>query len=78
MHRVMLTQKFGCKQSPAKPPGGFWYWSFIMVYTDDILVVNHEPNLVLEYLAGLVLHVEAGEFEIAQHIPLSSSKQVLC
>lgn len=77
MHRVMLTQKFGCKQSPAKP-GGFWYWSFIMVYTDDILVVNHEPNLVLEYLAGLVLHVEAGEFEIPQHIPLSSSKQVLC
>jgi hypothetical protein len=33
-------------------PDGFWCWSYIMVYTDDILVVDHEPKLVMDYLAS--------------------------
>ena len=33
-------------------PDGFRYWSYIMVYTDDILVVDHEPKLVMDYLAS--------------------------
>jgi hypothetical protein len=33
-------------------PDGFKYWSYIMVYADDILVVDHDPNVVMEYLAS--------------------------
>ena len=31
---------------------GFRYWSYIMVYTDDILVVDHDPKSVMDYLAS--------------------------
>ena len=31
---------------------GFKYWSYIMVYTDDILVVDHDPKSVMDYLAS--------------------------
>jgi Reverse transcriptase (RNA-dependent DNA polymerase) len=31
---------------------GFQYWSYILVYTDDILVVDHEPQKVMDYLAS--------------------------
>jgi hypothetical protein len=33
-------------------PDGFQYWSYILVYTDDILVIDHEPKVVMEYLAS--------------------------
>jgi hypothetical protein len=32
-------------------PDGFRYWSYIMVYTDDLLVVDHEPKSIMDYLA---------------------------
>jgi hypothetical protein len=33
-------------------PCGFKYWSYILVYTDDILTIDHEPKEVMEYLAS--------------------------
>jgi hypothetical protein len=31
---------------------GFQCWSYIFVYTDDILVVYHKPKSVMDYLAS--------------------------
>jgi hypothetical protein len=33
-------------------PDGFKYWSYILVYTDDILIVDHEPQVAMDYLAS--------------------------
>jgi hypothetical protein len=33
-------------------PDSFKYWSYILVYTDDILVVDHEPKVIMDYLAS--------------------------
>jgi hypothetical protein len=47
-----------CKADPdvwMKPktrPDGFKYWSYMFVYTDDILVVDHEPQKVMDYMAS--------------------------
>jgi hypothetical protein len=32
-------------------PDGFKYWSYILVYTDDLLVVDHEPQSIMDYMA---------------------------
>lgn len=37
---------------PKTKPCGFKYWSYILVYTDDILTIDHEPKEVMEYLAS--------------------------
>jgi hypothetical protein len=37
---------------PKTKANGFQYWSYILVYTDDILVVDHEPQKVMDYLAS--------------------------
>ena len=37
---------------PKTKVNGCQYWSYILVYTDDILVVDHEPQKVMEYLAS--------------------------
>ena len=37
---------------PKTKPCGFKYWSYILVYTDDILTIDHEPKQVMEYLAS--------------------------
>jgi hypothetical protein len=37
---------------PKTKANGFHYWSYILVYTDDILVVDHEPHKVMAYLAS--------------------------
>jgi hypothetical protein len=36
---------------PKSKPDGFRFWSYIMVYTDDLLVVDHEPRSIMDYLA---------------------------
>jgi hypothetical protein len=47
-----------CKADPdvwmraKSKPDGFQYWSYVLVYTDDILVVDHEPQVVMDYLAS--------------------------
>ncbi len=33
-------------------PCGFKYWSYILLHTDDILKIDHEPKNVMEYLAS--------------------------
>jgi hypothetical protein len=33
-------------------PDGFKYWSYILVYTDDLLVVNHKPKVIMDYMAS--------------------------
>jgi hypothetical protein len=33
-------------------PDGFKYWSYSLVYTDDLLTVNHEPKVAMDYLAS--------------------------
>jgi hypothetical protein len=37
---------------PRTKPDGFKYWSYILVYTDDILIVDHEPKVAMDYLAS--------------------------
>ena len=37
---------------PKTKAGGFKYWSYVLVYTDDILVIDHEPKVVMDYLAS--------------------------
>lgn len=32
-------------------PNGFKYWSYMFMYRDDILVINHEPQVVMDYMA---------------------------
>ena len=59
-HMASMLQDGGYTSCKADPdvwmrskmrPDGFKYWLYILVYTDDILVVNHEPQLVMDYLA---------------------------
>jgi hypothetical protein len=60
---MALTLRDGGKKSckadpdvwmhPKTRPDGFKYWSYILVYTNDILIVNYEPQLVImDYLAS--------------------------
>jgi hypothetical protein len=58
---VVMLRDFGytsCKADPdvwmcsKTKPDGFKYWSYILVYTDDILVVDHEPQVIMDYLAS--------------------------
>jgi Reverse transcriptase (RNA-dependent DNA polymerase) len=37
---------------PRTKPDGFKYWSYILVYMDDILIVDHEPKVAMDYLAS--------------------------
>jgi hypothetical protein len=37
---------------PKTKPDGFKYWAYMFVYTDDILVVDHEPQVVMDYMAS--------------------------
>jgi hypothetical protein len=48
-------------------PDGFKYWSYILVYTDDLLVVDHESQVIME----------AGECKGTRFISRSSCEQVL-
>ena len=47
----------GCQADPdvwMKPntrPDGFKYWEYVLCYVDDILVVSHEPQKVMDYLS---------------------------
>jgi hypothetical protein len=60
-HMASTLRDYGyvsCKADPdvwmhAKTkPDGFQYWSYILVYTDDILIIDHEPKVVMDYLAS--------------------------
>jgi hypothetical protein len=60
-HMAATLRDFGyssCKADPdvwMKPkvkPDGFKYWSYVLVYTDDILAIDHEPKVVMDYLAS--------------------------
>ena len=37
---------------PKTKPDGFKYWSYILVYTDDILIIDHEPKVAMDYIAS--------------------------
>ena len=37
-------------------PDGFQYWSYVLVYTDDLLVVDHKPQVVRGFMASLGTH----------------------
>jgi hypothetical protein len=37
---------------PETKPDGFKYWSYVLVYTDDLLVIHHEPQSVMDFLAS--------------------------
>jgi hypothetical protein len=47
-----------CKANPdiwmrAKTkPDGFKFWSYILVYTDDLFVVDHEPQVIMDYMSS--------------------------
>jgi len=60
-HMASTLRDFGytsCKADPdvwmrAKTkPDGFQYWSYVLVYTDDLLVIDHEPQVVMDYMAS--------------------------
>ncbi|KAI2494242.1 Reverse transcriptase (RNA-dependent DNA polymerase) [Fragilaria crotonensis] len=60
-HMAATLRDFGytsCKADPdvwMKPKTkavGFKYWSYVLVYTDNILVIDHEPKVVMDYLAS--------------------------
>ena len=36
---------------PKVKPCGFKYWEYVLVYVDDILVISHEPQIVMDYLS---------------------------
>jgi hypothetical protein len=36
---------------PRTKPDGFKYWSYILIYMYDILIVDHEPKVTMDYLA---------------------------
>jgi len=35
----------------ARKPCGFAYWEYLLVYVDDILVISHQPQVVMDSLA---------------------------
>jgi hypothetical protein len=37
---------------PGTKPDGFKYWTYVLVYTDDILCVSHDPKAVMDYLSS--------------------------
>jgi hypothetical protein len=37
---------------PETKPDGFKYWSYILVYTDDLLVIHENPQSVMDFLAS--------------------------
>jgi hypothetical protein len=45
-----------CKADPdvwmraAMKPDGFKYWEYVLVYSDDILAVSHQPMKIMDYL----------------------------
>ena len=47
-----------CKADPdvwmrkVTKPDGFQYWEYILVNSDDILVVSHEPKKIMDKLAS--------------------------
>ena len=60
-HMASTLRDFGYKSCRADPdvwmraktkPDGFQYWSYILVYTDDLLIVDHEPKVAMDYLAS--------------------------
>jgi hypothetical protein len=60
-HMASTLRDYGYKSCKADPdvwmrpktkPDGFKYWSYILVYTDDLLVVDHEPKVIMDYMAS--------------------------
>ena len=37
---------------PKTKPNVEKYWEYVLVYVDDILVMSHEPKVVMDYLAS--------------------------
>jgi hypothetical protein len=35
---------------PATKPDGFKYWEYVLVYSDNILVVSHDPKRTMDFL----------------------------
>jgi hypothetical protein len=62
---------------PKTMPDGFRYWSYILVYTDNILRVDHEPKLVMDYLASRYTHTQARQRERTRSVSRFASQQAL-
>jgi Reverse transcriptase (RNA-dependent DNA polymerase) len=37
---------------PKMKPDGFKYWSYILIYTDNILIIDHEPKVTMDYITS--------------------------
>ena len=37
---------------PKTKPNSEKYWKYVLVYVDDILVMSHQPKVVMDYLAS--------------------------
>ena len=62
---------------PKTRPDGFKYWSYILVYTDDILVIDHEPQLVMDYLASWYMLKPGSVKEPDQYLSSQVSKHYI-
>ena len=38
----------------ARKPSGFEYWEYILCYVDDILVISHDPQLIMDSISKFV------------------------
>ena len=38
---------------PASKPDGFTYWEYVLIYVDDLLVVSHQANEIMENISAL-------------------------
>ena len=38
---------------PMTKPDGFEYWEYVLIYVDDIMVISHEPEKLMESLSAL-------------------------
>jgi hypothetical protein len=37
---------------PKMKPDGFKYWSYILIYTDNILIIDYEPKVAMDHIAS--------------------------
>ena len=45
--------KYGILDGKAVNPGGFKYWQYVLIFTDYILTISHEPHSIMEGVTKL-------------------------
>jgi hypothetical protein len=70
-HLATILREIGFTNSKADPdvwmrqsqkPSGFKYWEYVLCYVDDVLVISHEPQIIVEAIGK---HVALKEGSVA-------------